>query len=47
MGLGLLITQQVVDRHSGRLAVESTLGAGTTFTTFLPARTHTAMAPAQ
>jgi two-component system NtrC family sensor kinase len=42
MGLGLLITQQVVDRHFGRLTVESTLGVGTTFTTFLPARAPTA-----
>ena len=37
MGLGLLITQQILDQHDGRLAVESTPGVGTTFKIFLPA----------
>jgi hypothetical protein len=35
-GLGLSITQRAVDRHGGRVAVESTLGQGTRFTVTLP-----------
>jgi two-component system NtrC family sensor kinase len=38
MGLGLLITRQVVDRHGGRLSVRSVPGAGATFTVWLPSR---------
>ena len=37
MGLGLLITQQIVDQHRGRLTVESMPGRGSTFTIHLPA----------
>jgi signal transduction histidine kinase len=36
MGLGLLITQQILDQHRGRLTVESTPGQGTTFTIYIP-----------
>ncbi|MEX2527239.1 MAG: ATP-binding protein [Gemmatimonadota bacterium] len=36
MGMGLLITQQVVDRHGGAIQAESRLGEGTTFTLRLP-----------
>ncbi len=36
MGLGLLITRQVVERHGGRSAVRSQLGSGTCFTVHLP-----------
>jgi two-component system, NtrC family, sensor kinase len=36
MGLGLLITRQVVDRHAGSIDVHSEEGAGTTFTVRLP-----------
>jgi signal transduction histidine kinase len=36
MGLGLLITQQILDQHRGRLSVESTVGLGTTFTVYIP-----------
>jgi two-component system, NtrC family, sensor kinase len=36
MGLGLLITRQVVDHHRGRIGVESKPGVGTTFTVTLP-----------
>ncbi len=38
MGMGLLITSQIVDRHGGRLAVESEPGTGTAFTLHLPVR---------
>jgi two-component system, NtrC family, sensor kinase len=36
MGLGLLITRQVIEHHRGRITVESEVGAGTTFTIVLP-----------
>ncbi len=35
-GLGLFIVKSMVDAHNGRIAVESALNAGTTFTTWLP-----------
>lgn len=38
MGLGLLISRQVVERHGGSLSVRSTLGSGTTFIVALPFR---------
>lgn len=36
LGLGLYIVEQVVKGHGGRIAVESTAGAGTTFRVTLP-----------
>ncbi len=38
MGLGLLISRQIVEQHQGRLGVRSTPDEGTTFTVFLPLR---------
>ncbi len=35
-GLGLAIVKHIVARHRGRLAVDSILGAGTTFSVYIP-----------
>jgi PAS domain S-box-containing protein len=45
LGLGLYITQQLVQAHGGRIEVRSTAEAGTTFTFFVPYAPHANMAP--
>jgi signal transduction histidine kinase len=41
-GLGLAICKEIIEHHRGRIAVESEVGKGTTFTIYLPvARSNT------
>ena len=42
-GLGLAVTLGIVRGHAGGIAVESSAGAGTTITIYLPCRTTTAL----
>jgi two-component system NtrC family sensor kinase len=41
VGLGLAISRSIVERHKGRIEVESELGRGTTFFIFLPTDART------
>ena len=36
VGLGLAVSHGIVERHKGKLGVQSTVGKGTTFTVLLP-----------
>ena len=45
-GLGLAIVKHIVNRHQGRLQIESKLGEGSTFTILLPAQPDTKAAAA-
>jgi hypothetical protein len=38
VGLGLTIVKKIVERHSGRLDIDSLLGRGTTVTVVLPVK---------
>lgn len=46
LGLGLSIANSIIEKHEGRIAVETTPGEGTCFTVFLPASAETCEAPA-
>src|SRR3974390_1098770 len=46
-GLGLALVKHVLNRHGGRLTIESTLGSGATFTMHLPLRTDEIPAAAE
>ena len=37
-GLGLALSMKIVEKHEGRLGVESTYGSGSVFTLYLPKR---------
>jgi CheY-like chemotaxis protein len=45
-GLGLTVAYSIIDKHNGRMTVESELGHGTTFTIYLPASDKPAIQPA-
>ena len=44
-GLGLTVAYSIIDKHNGRMTVESGLGHGTTFTIYLPASGKPASLP--
>jgi two-component system NtrC family sensor kinase len=40
VGLGLAVSRNIIERHGGRIQVQSVLGKGTTFTIVLPVHGH-------
>ena len=36
IGIGLYLTREIITKQNGRIKVTSAIGAGTTFTVFLP-----------
>lgn len=41
LGLGLYISRNIIEAHQGRIKVESELGAGSTFSVYLPLKSET------
>jgi signal transduction histidine kinase len=41
IGLGLSIARQIIEKHGGKITVESEEGKGTTFSVLLPLAVHT------
>jgi two-component system NtrC family sensor kinase len=46
VGLGLAISHSILERHNGKIEVQSELGRGTTFTVTLPWDAESTAAPA-
>ncbi|MBP2295915.1 ATP-binding protein [Azospirillum rugosum] len=46
-GLGLAIVKHILNRHRGRLTIESAVGVGSTFTVYLPAASDAALPAAE
>jgi signal transduction histidine kinase len=41
-GLGLIIAKEAIDKHHGRIEVNSVKGKGTDFLVYIPSRIHPA-----